>query len=358
MNYKEFHQEVSRGTITCVYFFNVSDTYIADSYLEFLKEKMGFSKDEMLNISQFDEKNISWNDLYSSLNMLPIAAERRLVIVKKNSLFKDKELSGGLEKYLSNPNPDTVLVIYSDSPDKRSSLYKAIAAGYKEVVFTRLEGKELTDWINSSFKKHGLSADESVANYLSEALKLSAKDGGINMGYVAKQIEKLAFGAQKQKKITLSDIMAGTSFPLSADVFAYSNALCEGDAKRATRLLTALLAAKVPGNQIIALAASSFRRLALCGYLKQNGYSEAEVAKTHGLHPYAVKIAFKLSAYTGPNDALMAINELSYAERLSRRGDMDLNDALFTITQSITAKTFVLGKSDRLFSSFYGNLGI
>jgi DNA polymerase-3 subunit delta len=204
MDSKLLNRELAQNILTTVYLFVAEDEYIAQSYLQLIKERFIVSFPE-LNITEFEDKNIRASDVLAACTMLPIMAEKRLVVVKEQT-FKNKETAEGLVKYMQHPSPNTVLILYCGQVDKRTSVYKTAQKTGKIVEFSKLNHSELLQWIRTDVAKNKTEIDADAVEYLIKQSGYLNRESKIDLGYCRNELDKLILYDPKAKKISLETV--------------------------------------------------------------------------------------------------------------------------------------------------------
>ena len=99
---------------------------LIDSYIDKIKKK---EKIEDINISKYSvDDNIE--NIIEDASTISLFDSKKLIIVENELLFNGKKTidTSNLENYISNYNPNTILIFisYSDTIDSRKKLFKLI----------------------------------------------------------------------------------------------------------------------------------------------------------------------------------------------------------------------------------------
>ncbi len=107
---------------------------------------------------------------------------------------------------------------------------------------------------------------------------------------IEKEITKLSLYGQHLDYQSVDQLV---SRPLEDNVFDLSNALLKKEKKKAMQLYTDLKKIKTEPIQLIALLAKQFRFLLQVKILKNERYSNEQIANELNAHPYRIKVALE-----------------------------------------------------------------
>lgn len=183
-----------------------------------------------------------------------------------------------LEKYLTNPNPDNILIFVVNNLDKR-----------KKIVATLLENatlieKELNlkDLIKNRLEDYKM--DQRTENYLIEYC-------ANNNERILNEIEKLKTYKLEEKEITIADINEVVVRNMEDNIFNLVDNILKGNKQKAfTAYQDLLLQGEQPAS-ILSKLANKIRLIYQVKILAKTGKSDQEIGKNLSMHPYPVKLA-------------------------------------------------------------------
>lgn len=206
--------------------------------------KTGFTERKIFN----PEKKEQWQEVVAEANALSLFADRCFLDIRTATNKLDHAL---LLDYLTQPSPDSLLLIRTDKVDsstQKTQWFKAMEQACAFVPITPLDSSRFPTWLaeRARSKSVNLSAD---------ALKLLAERTEGNLLAAVQELEKLAlqFGTSA---ISAEHIDAGNSSHY--DVFALNDALLSGDTHHALKILHTL---KQEGNNVLAVLGALTREL-------------------------------------------------------------------------------------------------
>ena len=220
--------------------------------------------------------------------------------------------------YLKNPSPEADLVMLGAKLGAREKLLTTVKKVGEVHDFKQPTGKALARWAVGYAQKQGLELPEEVA----EELTTRCSDDKVR---VSKEVEKLALYAGEMA--TLDDVEALCPPDLQSNIFAFVDALGNGDRGEALGLLEALLATSEPPLRVTYMVRRQFRLLARAHALFESGASRSEVASTLKVPPF---VARKLEEQSQKLDKEDLERALALALDLERglKGGKELGDEL------------------------------
>ena len=126
MTIKELKNNLDSNTISPVYLFTGGELFLQKEALKLIKQKIITSKDaEDFNYNVFYAGEHTSRNIMESLEILPVLAERRLVICHDIHLFKEKDWSL-LLSVIQKPSSNVVFVLVAPELDKRKKISKTL----------------------------------------------------------------------------------------------------------------------------------------------------------------------------------------------------------------------------------------
>src|SRR5699024_9064829 len=113
---------------------------------------------DAINFSVIEGRVSDINDLINNCETLPFMSSKRIVLLKDVSQFIEKEGASSktdIFDYLDNLGEHLCLILVDNTNElkKTTKLYKYYKNKDKVVEFTKLKGKELTQWIEGILNK-------------------------------------------------------------------------------------------------------------------------------------------------------------------------------------------------------------
>ena len=256
-----------KGELKNFYLFQGEDFFLYDRGFAMIKKACNINFEDF-NLQKFDDENFSAKSVIDSLEMLPMADERRLVLVKNVAKISENDKKTFFN-YLSSPSDSSVLVIFDYF--KKFDFLK----DYAEFVdCKRFDYPLCKALIISEFEKNGKKISEEAVSTLFDSTN----------GYLSKiinEVSKISAYASDEELITKQMIDNLTSKDYEYIVYQLTEALGSKNADLAINLLNQM--AKEQG--LISLITNHFRRLF---FISISDLDNKELASLLGVKEYAI----------------------------------------------------------------------
>jgi DNA polymerase-3 subunit delta len=183
----------------------------------------------------FVERNFEWSDLLGCSRALSLFAERRIIELKMPSPRPGKDGGAVLAQLVSDPAPDTLLLVVTGHPERETwstAWFKAFEKNGVVVRSSPVEIGQLPQWIVARAGRHGLTIEPDGAQLLAERV-----EGNLLAAH--QEIEKLAL-LHAGGTVSADDVLAAVANSARYDVYQLGEAALDGDAQRSLRILEGL----------------------------------------------------------------------------------------------------------------------
>lgn len=294
------------------------NVYLVKSFsLKLLKEEINKIIGSSNNVIKFNYDDVSIEDIIEECSYYSLLPEKKYVIIND---FKLDNEAKKLEKYLSNPNPETVLILITAKIDKRSVIFKLINSIGSVIELNELKSSELTDRINNYCQENQITISY-------DALFKLIDNNLANYDLIISEIDKISIIHQQ---IDL-DVINKFSFKLlSAENFDLSEAIINKDKVKIDSSLEDFIILKNEVVPFVSLLAGQYRLLYAVKMMKG---SVTDIAKKLNVHPYRIKLAIEKAQIYNQDEILNNILALS---------DLDVNLKTLNVNQYSLLKMFLI----------------
>ncbi len=311
-------QDIKNRQFKRVYLFSGDESYLRNQYSETLKKAL-VADDDTMNYSYFTGNGVNVSEIISIAETMPFLSEHRVVKISDSDIFKTQ--SEGFPEFLKNVPEETVIIFSEGSPDKRSKLYKAIAANGRIIDCSKPSEDVLKRWVLSKIKKEN---KEITGRALFEFLSRCGND----MLNISNELEKLICYTGDKTEIAVEDVEAICSEVIEDKIFDMIDSMSSHSGSKAMKLYNNLLMIKVPPVKILTLITRQYNILYRIKELKERGTDRKSLPKLAGVPPFALdKYLSIASRYK--ND------ELYYALRKCADADRDFKTGKITDTLAV-----------------------
>ena len=315
-----------------IYFYYGDEEFNISNEIKNLKSKLDKNFIEM-SYKEFD--NPKFPDLIVAISTQPMMFGKMLIVIDCVNYFKskkkDSEESGfddeqikQIENTLENANDnlDIVFKAYSapdskkkTSIDKRKKLFKLLS-NYNSQEFNQIPAyktAELESWIDSQAKKHDLKINP-------DAVSLLLLQVGSNLRMLDSELEKLKVFAKD--KIATKEMIKEICVS-NEDLFAFIDSAVQGEKIKALEQYNKLISTRYPLSILATLHTSLKDKI----FIKANGtkYSQDEIAKLIGIHPYRVKLELQKLKKVPLKNLVKLKENLTDAEYKIKTGQSNLS---------------------------------
>ena len=241
--------------------------------LEGIKTDLGNSEMLTVNTVKLDGKHLTLNELRGNCNIAPFLSPQRLVVVKgllerfepgQRKKRSDKSITKSanelgewqnIASYTKQIPETTVLVLVDGKISGNNPLLRKLSPIAKAKTFPLLRGRSLRTWIQQRIINEKGSITLQAIDLLAELI-------GGNLWAMNNEIQKLLLYTQG-RTIDEDDVRQLVSHVQEASIFPLVDAVLEGQAKTAQKLLHQLYQDGASPTHILAMITRQFRLIAL-----------------------------------------------------------------------------------------------
>ncbi|MFV3403003.1 MULTISPECIES: DNA polymerase III subunit delta [Pseudomonas] len=247
-----------QGPLAPVYIVSGDDPLLCQEAADAIRgaaRQQGFDERQVFSA----DANFDWGNLLLAGASLSLFAQRRLLELRLPSGKPGDKGAAALLEYCANPAEDTLLLISLpklDASAQKTKWGKALIEG-NQCQFIQIwpvDAQQLPQWINQRLSQAGLSAQR-------DAVDLIAARVEGNLLAAAQEIEKLKLLADGNQ-ITVETVQAAVADSARFDVFGLVDAILNGEAGHALRMLEGLRGEGVEPPVILWALARELRLLA------------------------------------------------------------------------------------------------
>lgn len=253
----ELRESLARGELRSAYLVLGPETLLRDEALAVLRAAVLGDGPAEFDLDRLDGERLSPAELVDALKTLPVLAPRRLVILREpEARAGARGLADALADVVGERDPQrrSVLVVVAEKADGRARWVKAFDAAALVRCEAPRSQREVVAFVREEARRQGVALDASAAELLAERV-------GPQLLLLRREIEKAALLAPEQGTVGRDEIAAGTPILAEEPVWDLTDAIGEGRASDALRLLARLLAGGAAPPLVLGSLASHFRRL-------------------------------------------------------------------------------------------------
>lgn len=280
MKFVFFKKSLEEG-VSPVYLFEGEEEYFKERGEEMLKQK--YLGDSTLNYTAFSGealKGAAMTSLVSAAESFPFFGEKR--IVKAVEFYPtEKEYAQYLQKYFSDPQPTTILLIVNSHAAAGRSFDFKKAPNVTFVDCSKGDDETLLRWIYTRFKRAGIRADTECCERI---MRYCLSD----MSRIAGETEKLIDYAAQDKQLSADDVDAIVYKDAEYKIYEMTNAVGLQNHSKYLTIGHELLEKGMDEMGILNALCAYFRNLFEIALLHKD---DRETARLLGMKEYAVKMS-------------------------------------------------------------------
>ncbi|RMN31989.1 DNA polymerase III, delta subunit, partial [Pseudomonas cannabina] len=225
-----------QGTLAPVYVISGDDPLLCQEAADAIRaaaRQQGFDERQVFSA----DASFDWGTLLQAGASMSLFAERRLLELRLPSGKPGDKGAAALMEYCARPAEDTLLLISLpklDGSAQKTKWGKALVEGAQTqfVQIWPVDIGQLPQWIRQRLSQAGLAATQ-------DAVELIAARVEGNLLAAAQEIEKLKLMAE-EGQITVETVQAAVADSARFDVFGLTDAVLNGEAAHALRMLEGL----------------------------------------------------------------------------------------------------------------------
>jgi DNA polymerase III subunit delta len=323
---KTIMADIKSGNFHSCYLIYGEESYLVRQYTDNLIDAIT-GRDDSMNFSRFQGKNVDENAVIDLAETLPFFAEHRLILVEDSGLFKSSP--DKLPDYIAELPESSIIIFREQAVDKRNRLYKAVNKNGYVCEMKKQTEATLTKWILSQVKKEKKQITQ-------QALSLFLEKSGTDMNVIKNELEKLFSYTLDRNAIEIEDIEAVCSSRMENHIFDMVDAISNGNSKKAFTLYADLVQLKEPAGRILYLISRQYSILLKAKELREEGHDIASIASRLSLPEFAVRKHVRLAASFEVGQLKRAIEKCIEAEESFKTGRIEDRLALETLIVELT----------------------
>ncbi len=296
MSYKDIFKDITSDSYSDIYVLYGREKYLFEMIISKINEGFEGNSFKDFNYQVIDSQEMSADDIMDNFEILPFMADRRFVVVKNAQFFNPTKnnLTEAQEKrllsYFENPSKQTVVIFQCGvSIDKRKKLYKSVSKIGKVVELNKLEGSDLSKWLQKQAKESGKTFENSAVNLFISNIGYQNKNSNKTIYDLKNELLKLVAYVGDRDNIETSDVNSMLAKTLELNVFELVEHMANSNPLLAIKMTDELLISGESEFMILSMIGRHFRLLKKVKCYLEAGYSPSSIASKIKLHPFVCK---------------------------------------------------------------------
>lgn len=258
MNLAELQRELASAALRPAYLIAGEEPLLRDDALALLRQAVLRDGPADFNLDVLHGNTLTPAALVDAVSLLPMLAERRLVILKEPEERRGasaKSVIETLAEIVSKPTRDvlTVLVVVAAKVDRRARWVKAFGTAVIDCT-APTKSRELAAFVREEAEQQAVKLASGVAEALAERI-------GPQLLMLRQEIGKLALLAGPGETVTLKNVAEGSIDVAEESIWDLMDAIGEGRLAEAFVGLERVLSGGTPPQVVLGSLAAHFRKL-------------------------------------------------------------------------------------------------
>ncbi|SFA70009.1 DNA polymerase III, delta subunit [Lentibacillus halodurans] len=337
MTYMDVLQQVKQKQIAPVYLLYGTESYFIQNITKHItKSVLAGETDENLSVYDLEETPIQ--EVITDAETYPFFGGTKLIIADNPSFLKTKPeklpFEHNLEMltdYLKQPVDYSVIVFtaYYDKLDERKKISKMLKQHSVSAECNPIKDYELKNWIANLAGSLKITIDDDVYEMLETELST-------NLHQVRNELAKLAAYAGENGVVTKEIAENLVSHTETNSSLRLVDAVIDRNLHKAMSIYKDLEKMKEDPIGLTALLAFQFRTILRVKLLSQKGYSQFQMQKQIGAHPYVIKMASKREKKFTIARLQGIIDQLTQTDTAIKQGRMEKELAFELLLHELT----------------------
>ncbi|API90592.1 DNA polymerase III subunit delta [Virgibacillus pantothenticus] len=323
MDYIEVVKQLNKKQVAPIYLVYGNESFFIQQLKNKIEQVTIDGNKDNLNVYDLEETPIE--DVIADVETFPFFGDRKLIIANNASFLKAKPEKNAvdhqlevLENYLTNPVDYSILLVVApyEKLDERKKITKqlkkhAIVADCREV-----KEYELRKWMEQLTEQLKIHVTDEVYDMLESEIST-------NLHLLESELHKFSLYVGENGQVTkeiADNLMSRTA---TSSSLRLADAVMNRNLHQAIEIFRDLEKQKEEPIALVGLLAFQFRTLLRVKLLKQKGYTQGQMVKQLGAHPYVIKLALKREGQFSVETLQYFMNQLTEADSVMKQGGME-----------------------------------
>ncbi len=279
MSYQKLIKDAQSQQFKPVYVLHGEEPFFIDKISEAIIANALTEAERSFNQTILYGKETEFKTVVDNARQFPMMAQRRLVVLKE---AQEMRTLSNLESYVSNPSPQTVLLIAHKHKklDMRTKFAKSLGAHAEVFESKKLYDNQVPQWIGSYVQSQNRSIDPQASMLLAEYL-------GSDLSRITTELDKLQLHVESGGVIDSKIIQEYVGISKDYNVFELQKALGDRDSVKAFRIIK-YFDENPKSNPLVLVLGNLYSYFTKLLLFKENsGKRDQEILSAMGMSPRA-----------------------------------------------------------------------
>ncbi|MFD2630887.1 DNA polymerase III subunit delta [Oceanobacillus kapialis] len=322
MSYQEVKKSLKKQIASVYLIYGTESYFIEKLKSELVQRVLGEDKD---NLAVYDLEETPIQEVVTDTETYPFFGGQKLIFANNPVFLKAKPDKTAfehdvntLERYLSQPVDYSVLVLIApyEKIDERKKISKLLKKQATVAICNPIRDYEVNKWIKDLAVQFNITIEP-------DAMEIFETELSTNLQMLENELTKLALYVGENGVITKEIAEQMIAHTADNSSLRLVDAVIEGDLYKAIAIAKDLQKLKEEPIALIGLLSFQFRTILRVKLLKQKGYTQAQMQKQLGVHPYVIKIALNREKRFQLEVLQRIIDRLANADAAMKVGAME-----------------------------------
>ena len=317
--------KISKGQLAPVYLLVGSEQYLADLFMNTLKEAVLTEIDDEMNFIRFDMEQAPLSLAIEEANTIPFFGDQRVVQMDNPYFLTGERNKASIEHntdllvdYLQSPMESTILVICAtyEKLDSRKKIVKELKKQATLISIEPLKEQELRNYVRQSVEGRDYDITPEALDNLLYLCQMQ-------LARIMSELDKIMLYAMATKKITKPIVESLVAKSLEQNIFEMVDYVMKKQPEKSLRLHQELLLQGEDTIKITAILLQHIRLLIQVKIMLGMGYQKSNMADVLKIHPYRVQLAMQQVKSYNLKLLGQLYDSLAQNDWLTKTGQMD-----------------------------------
>lgn len=283
MNPEVLRKNIQKKEFSALYLLTGEESFLVEENLKSLIQAAVPEELREFNLDIFSAANFNAGQVIDAVGMLPMMADRRVIVLKDVGDLKAKDLES-LAPLLdrSDSASTSIMIMTAVKADMRLKFFKRVSDLGAVVKFDRPFENQMGKWVEYFADRQGKQIDPDATALLVEYV-------GTSLSEMDLEVQKLARFAGDRARISISDVQSVSTRVRVASVFALTEAIGTNNREAAFVYLAQLLDQGESPVGILSLITRHIRILKFVKEAQAENLTASQMSGRVGVPPFFLK---------------------------------------------------------------------
>lgn len=326
MSYLNVLKQIENKKTSPIFLLYGKEPYFIQNLVEAISKVILSEEDQVSeNLSTYDLEETPVEEVIGDAETYPFFGDAKLVIAHNPTFLQAKNISlpfehnlEKLEQYINNPVKYSVIVFIApyEKLDNRKRITKLLNKKATVAACNPIQEHEVSKWVENLAATFNIK----IAN---NAYEVFETELAADLHLIQSEVKKLALYVGKNGMVTKEIAQNLISQSMNSSALRLADAVMERDLYGAISIYKDLEKMNEEPIALLGLLAFQFRMILRVKLLKQKGYSQFQIQKQIGGHPYVIKLAYQRERRFSISELEKIMDKLTTADATIKQGKME-----------------------------------